>query len=86
MDWWATIAYAPVPVRAMVSRCGAHIRWPSRGARDLHYLAFFQIPLFPERRIMADDGLYIEELLRSRAARWDRISDLSRSPALPRRL
>jgi pimeloyl-ACP methyl ester carboxylesterase len=31
-------------------------------------LAFFQLPLLPERRIMAGDGLYIEELLRRWAA------------------
>ncbi len=38
---------------------------------NLRTLAFFQLPLLPERRIMADDGLFIEQLLRSRAADGD---------------
>jgi pimeloyl-ACP methyl ester carboxylesterase len=67
MAGWATIAYAPVPVRALVSVAAPHpLAFPWRSS--LPTLAFFQVPLFPERRIMADDGLYIEELLRSRAA------------------
>jgi len=71
-DWggmaaWATTAYAPVPVRALISLAAPHpLAFPWRS--NLSTLAFFQVPLFPERRIMADDGLYIEELLRSRAA------------------
>ena len=40
---------------------------------NLRMLAFFQLPLLPERRIMADDGLFIEQLLRSRAADGDAI-------------
>jgi pimeloyl-ACP methyl ester carboxylesterase len=70
-DWggmaaWATTAYAPVPVRALISVAAPHpLAFPWRS--NLPTLAFFQVPLFPERRIMADDGLYIEELLRSRA-------------------
>ena len=71
-DWggmagWATLAYAPSPVRAMASVAAPHpLAFPWRAS--LRPLAFFQIPLIPERRIMADDGLYIEELLRSWAA------------------
>jgi pimeloyl-ACP methyl ester carboxylesterase len=71
-DWggmaaWATMAYAPSPVRAFVSVAAPHpLAFPWRTNRPT--LSFFQIPLFPERRIMADDGLYIEELLRSWAA------------------
>ncbi len=74
-DWggmaaWSTAAYAPAQVRGLVSVAAPHPLafpwWP-----DLRTLAFFQVPLFPERRIMADDGLYIEQLLRGRAARPD---------------
>jgi pimeloyl-ACP methyl ester carboxylesterase len=71
-DWggmaaWATMAYAPGPVRAVISVAAPHpLAFPWR--TSLTTLAFFQIPLFPERRIMADDGLYIEELLRGWAA------------------
>ena len=74
-DWggmagWATLAYASAPVRAMVSVAAPHpLAFPWR--TSLPTLAFFQIPLLPERRIMADDGLYIEQLLRSRAVDGD---------------
>jgi pimeloyl-ACP methyl ester carboxylesterase len=34
----------------------------------LSELGFFQLPLFPERRIMAEDGAYVERLLRDRGA------------------
>jgi pimeloyl-ACP methyl ester carboxylesterase len=70
-DWggiagWTTLAYAPDPIRALVSVAAPHpLAFPWRASMPT--LAFFQLPLFPERRIMADDGLYIEELLRSRA-------------------
>src|SRR3954468_23585125 len=51
----ATVAYAPAPVRALVSVAAPHpLAFPWRSS--LPTLAFFQVPLFPERRIMADDG------------------------------
>jgi pimeloyl-ACP methyl ester carboxylesterase len=68
-DWggmagWATLAYASSPVRAMVSVAAPHpLAFPWR--TSLPMLAFFQVPLLPERRIMAEDGVYIEQLLRS---------------------
>jgi pimeloyl-ACP methyl ester carboxylesterase len=71
-DWggiagWTSLAYAAAPVRGLVSVAAPHpLAFPWRP--NLPTLAFFQLPLFPERRIMADDGLYIEELLRSWAA------------------
>lgn len=74
-DWgsmaaWATLAYAAPQVRGLVSVAAPHpLHFPWRAG--LGTLALFQVPLFPERRIMADDGLYIEELLRSRAGRAD---------------
>ena len=61
---WRTRRLRSAPSSASRPR----IRLPSRGAANLPTLSFFQMPLFPERRIMADDGLYIEELLRSWAA------------------
>lgn len=71
-DWggmaaWATAAFAPGQVRALVSIAAPHpLAYPWRPG--LRQLGFFQLPLLPERRIMADDGAYIEELLRSWAA------------------
>jgi pimeloyl-ACP methyl ester carboxylesterase len=71
-DWggtaaWSTAAYAPEQVRALAIVAAPHpLAYPWR--RGLGNLAFFQVPLLPERRIMADDGAFVEELLRSRAA------------------
>ena len=71
-DWggmaaWSTVAFAADQVAALVSVAAPHpLEYPWR--RGLRHLSFFQVPLFPERRIMADDGAYIEQLLRSRAA------------------
>jgi pimeloyl-ACP methyl ester carboxylesterase len=71
-DWggmaaWATAAYAPEVVRAMITVAAPHpLAFPWRS--NLRRLAFFQLPLLPERRIMADDGQFIEDLLRGQAA------------------
>ena len=71
-DWggmaaWSTAAYEPEQVGGLVSvSCPHPLAYPWR--RGLRELAFFQVPLFPERRIMAADGAYIEDLLRARAA------------------
>lgn len=71
-DWgglaaWSTAAYAPTQVRALAVLAAPHpLAFPwGRGLSDL---AFFQLPLLPERRIMAEDGAYVERLLRERAA------------------
>jgi pimeloyl-ACP methyl ester carboxylesterase len=71
-DWggmaaWATSAYAPAQVRGLAMIGAPHpLAYPWRqGWRDL---AFCQLPLLPERRIMTADGSYVETLLRSRAA------------------
>jgi pimeloyl-ACP methyl ester carboxylesterase len=70
-DWggiaaWSTAAYAPDQVRALAILAAPHpLAYP--WWRGLGNLAFFQLPLLPERRIMADDGAYVEKLLRSRA-------------------
>jgi pimeloyl-ACP methyl ester carboxylesterase len=74
-DWggmaaWATLAYAPAQVGSLIMIAAPHpLAYPWR--HGLRTLAFFQVPLLPERRIMADDGLFVEELLRSRAGRRD---------------
>ena len=70
-DWggmaaWATAAYAPEVVHRLVSLAAPHpLAFPWRA--NLASLAFFQLPWLPERRIMADDGQFVEDLLRSRA-------------------
>ena len=71
-DWggmlaWSTAAYAPARVAGLVGLAAPHpLAFPW-----WHYrrpLAFFQIPIAPERRLMAEDGAYVERLLRSWAA------------------
>lgn len=71
-DWggmaaWATSAYAPEQIRALAMIAAPHplaFPWRSAGGQ----FAFHQLPLLPERRIMADDGAYVERLLRERSA------------------
>jgi pimeloyl-ACP methyl ester carboxylesterase len=71
-DWggmaaWATAAFGPAQVRALGMIAAPHpLAFPWR--RGGSSLAFFQLPILPERRFMADDGAYVERLLRSRAA------------------
>ncbi len=71
-DWggvaaWSTAAYHPDQVRALVSVAAPHpLALPWRRYR--RHLGFFQVPIMPERRIMADDGAYVERLLRRWAA------------------
>lgn len=71
-DWggiaaWSASAYAPEQVSALGVVAAPHPRrfpWASMGAG----LAWFQVPVVPERVIMARDGAYVEWLLRRRAA------------------
>jgi len=71
-DWggmvaWATAAYALEQVRALAMIAAPHpLAYPWR--RNLGELAFYQLPILPERRMMAHDGAYVERLLRARAA------------------
>jgi pimeloyl-ACP methyl ester carboxylesterase len=71
-DWggmaaWATAAYASEQVRALAMVAAPHpLAYPWR--RNLRELAFHQLPILPERRMMAEDGAYVERLLRARAA------------------
>ena len=89
-DWggiagWSALAYAAAPVRALVSVAAPHpLTFPWRA--NLPTLAFFQLPLLPERRIMADDGLYIERTAPESGSRRSWIPHSRRSSALPRRL
>lgn len=71
-DWggmaaWATAAFAPEQVTALAMIGAPHpLAFPWR--QSWPQLGFFQLPIVPERRIMADDGAYVEEFLRARAA------------------
>ena len=71
-DWggvaaWSTYAYAPDQVSGLATIAAPHplrFPWRSMGAG----LAWFQLPVLPERVIMGRDGEYVEWLLRRRAA------------------
>jgi len=72
-DWggiagWSTYAYAPEQVSALAVIGAPHpLRFPWRSMGTS--LAWFQLPILPERVIMARRSAYVEWLLRRRAAR-----------------
>lgn len=71
-DWggiaaWSTYAYAPEQVDRLALIAAPHplsFPWRTMGPG----LAWFQLPIVPERVITARDGAYVEWLLRRRAA------------------
>ncbi|GAA3719986.1 alpha/beta hydrolase [Microlunatus aurantiacus] len=69
-DWggvaaWSTLAYAPEQVAGLATVAAPHpLRFPWRTMGP--GLAWFQLPILPERVIMARDGAYVEWLLRRR--------------------
>ena len=71
-DWggvaaWSTYAYAPEQVTGVATIAAPHpLRFPWRSMGP--GLVWFQLPILPERVIMARDGAYVEWLLRRRAA------------------
>lgn len=71
-DWggmagWSVAAYAPSQLRGLVSVAAPHpLAYP--WMRRWRQVAFLQLPVIAERRLMADDGAYVEWLLRDRAA------------------
>ena len=71
-DWggvaaWSTYAYAPEQVSGLATVAAPHpLRFPWRSMGP--GLAWFQLPILPERVIMARDGAYVEWLLRRRTA------------------
>jgi pimeloyl-ACP methyl ester carboxylesterase len=77
-DWggmaaWSTVTYAPAQVESLVVLAAPHpLAFPWR--RDLRAVATRQLPVYPERRMVADDGRFVEELLRSQAGRRDFLS------------
>lgn len=78
-DWgglvaWALAVLRPDQVDAVAALSAPHPRRVIAGMRDprqmraARHLLAFQRPLLPERRITADDGAYVEQLLRTWAA------------------
>ena len=71
-DWggvgaWSTYAYAAEQVSGLATVAAPHplrFPWPAMGPG----LLWFQLPILPERVIMARDGAYVEWLLRRRTA------------------
>ena len=87
-DWggiaaWSTYAYAPDQVTALAVIGAPHplqFPWRSMGPS----LAWFQLPILPERVIMARQGAYVEWLLASTDRRRHQLPDGHGGPALPR--
>jgi len=69
---WSTAVLAPRQVRALATLGAPHplvLRSLDLGRlKSLVPLAFFQLPIVPERRLLARGGAYIDELLRSWSA------------------
>ena len=79
-DWGALTAYAtanlvPDRVDRMVTAGVPHtghflLNIRLRQAMSSRYMAYFQLPWWPERRIRRNDFAYIEQLMRSWAPAW----------------
>jgi len=67
---WSAAVLAPRQVRAVATVAAPHPLTLLKSARDparlraLSQIGFFQLPVLPERRLLARDGAYIEQLLR----------------------
>jgi pimeloyl-ACP methyl ester carboxylesterase len=68
---WSAAALVPRQVRAVATVAAPHplmllrsVRDPAR-LRSLAQVGLFQLPILPERRLLARDGAYIEQLLRA---------------------
>ena len=74
-DWggfvaWSAAVLDPRQVRAIAAVSAPHpLRWVRpRQLRFLAQLGWFQLPVLPERRLLARDGVHIEQLLRTWSA------------------
>lgn len=67
---WSTAVLARRQVRAVAAVSAAHPLMPmwSQHLRSLAQVGWFQLPVLPERRLLAHDGVHIEQLLRSWSA------------------
>jgi pimeloyl-ACP methyl ester carboxylesterase len=74
-DWggfvaWSAAVLAPRQVRAVAAVSAPHplMFLRSRPLRSLAQVGWFQLPVLPERRLLAQDGVHIERLLRTWSA------------------
>ncbi|WP_238160041.1 alpha/beta fold hydrolase [Kribbella pratensis] len=67
---WSAAVLAPRQVRGLTAVSAPHPLVLARAgrAKALSRTAWFQLPIFPERRLLAQDGIHIERLLRAWAA------------------
>jgi pimeloyl-ACP methyl ester carboxylesterase len=69
---WSAAALAAKQVRALAAVSAPHplelLRWATSGTKALRSIAqvgWYQLPVLPERRLLARDGVYVERLLRA---------------------
>lgn len=67
---WSTAVLAPKQVRAIAAVSAPHpLMLPRSGQlRSVAQVGWYQLPILPERRLLAHDGAYIERLLRAWSA------------------
>jgi pimeloyl-ACP methyl ester carboxylesterase len=67
---WSAAVLAPRQVRALAAVSAPHPLVLTRAgqAKALTRTAWFQLPILPERRLLAEDGVHIERMLRAWAA------------------
>jgi pimeloyl-ACP methyl ester carboxylesterase len=67
---WSAAVLAPRQVRGLAAVSAPHPLLLARSglAKALTRTAWFQLPILPERRLLAQDGIHIERLLRAWAA------------------
>ncbi|HEY0691266.1 MAG TPA: alpha/beta hydrolase [Kribbella sp.] len=67
---WSAAVLAPRQVRAVAAVSAPHplMLIKTGQLRSLNQLGWFQLPILPERRLLANDGVHIEQLLRAWSA------------------
>lgn len=67
---WSAAVLAPKQVRALAAVSAPHPLQLTRSGqlRSVAQVSWFQLPVLPERRLLAHDGIHIEQLLRAWSA------------------
>ncbi|TWD81031.1 pimeloyl-ACP methyl ester carboxylesterase [Kribbella amoyensis] len=78
---WSAAVLAPRQVRALAAVSAPHplLLMRSGRPRSVAQVGWFQLPILPERRLLAHDGIHIERLLRSWSAPGGQFPDAEAS-------
>ena len=84
---WSAAVLAPRQVRGLAAVSAPHPLLLARSGQTkaLTRTAWFQLPILPERRLLAHDGIHIERLLRAWSAPGRHVPRRRGVPPLPRR-